>query len=131
MEFAPRSALMIMRVQSATRITASGPGRRSGSQTTMCASAGLNMQTTHCGFCCPRWTTARVAAGRACVIGPAWRSGTYVDLMASPCHAARRCSSWSGLHTSEGALTHPGSCLLLGALTVCSRTASGQGSADI
>ena len=47
-------ALMIMRVQSATRITASGPGRRSGSQTTMCASAGLNMQTTDCGFCCPR-----------------------------------------------------------------------------
>ena len=126
-----RSALTIMRVQYATRITASGPGRRSGSQTTMCASAGLNMQTTHCGFCCPRWATARVAAGRACVIGPAWRSGTSVALMASPCHAARRCSSWSGLHTSAGGLTHPGSCLLLGALTVCSRTASGQGSADI
>ena len=41
------------------------------------------------------------------------------------------CSSWSGLHTCAGALTHPGSCLLLGALTVCSRTASSQGSADI
>ena len=66
---------MIMRVQSATRITASGPGRRLGSQMTMCASAGLNMQTTHCGFCCPRWATARVAAGRTCVIGPAWSSG--------------------------------------------------------
>ena len=52
-------------------------------------------------------------------------------LMASPCHGARRCSSWSGLHTSVGGLTHPGSCLLLGALTVCSRTARGQGSADI
>ena len=52
-------------------------------------------------------------------------------LMASPCHAARRCSSWSGLHTSAGGLTHPSSCLLLGVLTVCSRTASGQGSADI
>ena len=96
------SALTIMRVQSATRTTASGPGRRSGSQTTMCASAGLNMQTTHCGFCCPRWATARVAAGRACVIGPAWRSGTSVALMVSPCHTARRCSSWSGLHTSAG-----------------------------
>ena len=34
-------------VQSATRTTASSPGRRLGSQTTMCASAGLNMQTTH------------------------------------------------------------------------------------
>ena len=126
-----RSALTIMRVQSATRITSSGLGRRSGSQTTMCASAGLNMQTTHCKFCCPRWATARVAAGRACVIGPAWRSGTSVALMASPCHAARRCFSWSGLHTSAGGLTHPGSCFLLGALTVCSRTASGQGSTDI
>ena len=123
--------LTIMRVQSATRTTASGPGRRSGLQTTMCASAGLNMQTTHCGFCCPRWATAKVAAGRACVIGPAWRSGTSVALMASPCHAACRCSSWLGLHTSAGGLTHPGSCLLLGALTVCSRTASGQGFADI
>ena len=49
-----RSALRIMRVQSATRTTASGPGRCSGLQTAMCASAGLNMQTTHCGFCCPR-----------------------------------------------------------------------------
>ena len=125
------SALIIMRVQSATRTTASGPGRRSGSQTTMCASAGLNMHTTNCGFCCPRWATARVAAGRAGVIGPAWRSGTSVTLMASPCHAARRCSSWSGLHPSAGGLTHPSSCVLLGALTVCSRTASGQGSTDI
>ena len=52
-------------------------------------------------------------------------------LMASPCHAARRCSSWSGLQTSAGGLTHPGSCLLMRTLTVCSRTASGQGSADI
>ena len=52
-------------------------------------------------------------------------------LMASPCHAARRCSSWSGLQTSAGGLTHPGSCLSLGALTVGSRTASGQGSAVI
>ena len=65
-----RSALTIMRVQSATRTTASGPGRPSGSQRTMCASAGLNKQTAHCGFCCPRWATARVDAGRACVIGP-------------------------------------------------------------
>ena len=52
-------------------------------------------------------------------------------LMASPCHATRRCSSWSGLQTSAGGLAHPGSCLLLEALTVCSRTASGQGSAVI
>ena len=50
-------------------------------------------------------------------------------LMAAPCHAARRCSSWSGPQTSAAGLAHPGSCLLLGALTVCSRTASGQGSA--
>ena len=57
-----RSALTIMRVQSATRTTASGPGRRSESQTTMCASAGLNMQTTHCGFCCPRPATATLRA---------------------------------------------------------------------
>ena len=42
-----------------------------------------------------------------------------VALMASPCHAARRCSSWSGLQTSGGGLAHPGSYLLLGALTVC------------
>ena len=89
-----RSALTIMRAQSATRIKAWGPGRRSGSQTSMCASAGLNMQTTHCGFCCPRCTTTRVAALRACVIGPAWGCGTSAALMASPCHAARRCSSW-------------------------------------
>ena len=109
-----RSALTIMRVQSATRTTASGPGRRSGSQTTMCATAGLNMQTTHCEFCCSRWATARVAAGRACVIGPAWRSRTSVALMVSPCHAARRCSSCSGFQTSAGGLTHPGSCLLWG-----------------
>ena len=40
------SALTIMRAQSATRTTTSGPA--------MCASAGLKMQTTHCGFCCPR-----------------------------------------------------------------------------
>ena len=52
-------------------------------------------------------------------------------LMASPCHAARRCSSWTGLQTSAGGLVHPGSCLMLGALMVCSRTASGQGSAVI
>ena len=50
-------------------------------------------------------------------------------LMASPCHAALRCSSWSGLQTSVGGLAHPGSCRLLGVLMVCSRTASGQGSA--
>ena len=106
-----------------------GPRRCSGSQTAMCASNRLNMQTTHCGLCCPRWATARVAAGRACVFGPAWRSGTSVALMAFPCHAARRCSSWSALHTSAGGLAQPGSCPLLGALTMCSRTASGQGSA--
>ena len=111
-----RSASTITRASSATRIKASGPGRRSGSQTAMCASAGLNMQTTHCGFCCPRCATARVAAGRACVTGPAWRSETS---------AARRCSFWSGLQTSVGGLAHPGSCLLLGALILCSRTASG------
>ena len=52
-------------------------------------------------------------------------------LMASPCHAARRCSSWPGLQTSAGGSAHPGSCLLLGVLTVCSRTASGQGPAVI
>ena len=75
----------------------------------MCASAGLNMQTTDCGFCSPRWATARVAARRECVIGPAWRSRTSVALSVSPCHAARRCSSWSGLQTSAGGLTHPGS----------------------
>ena len=126
-----RSALTIMRAQSATQMTASGPGRRSWSQTAMCASAGLNVQTTHCKFCCPRWASARVAAGRACVIRPAWESGTSVALMASPRHATCRCSSWSGLQTSAGGFAHPGSCLLLGALTVCSRTASRQGSAII
>ena len=47
-----RSALTIMRAQSATLMTASGPGRRSGSQMAMCASTGLHIQTTHCGFCC-------------------------------------------------------------------------------
>ena len=52
-------------------------------------------------------------------------------LMASPCHAARRCSSWLGPQPSAGGLAHPGFCLLLGALMVCSRTASGQGSVVI
>ena len=127
MVFAHLQRVMITRAQSATRITASGPGRRSGSLTAICASAGQNMQTTHCWFCCP--PCARVAARQACVMGPAWRSGTSVFLMASNCHAARRCSSWSGLQTSLGGLAHPGSCHLLGALMVCSRTASDQGSA--
>ena len=67
-----RSALTIMRVQSATGTTALGPGRRSGSQTTMCTSAGLNRQTGHCGFCCPRSAAARAAAGRAGVIRQKW-----------------------------------------------------------
>ena len=127
----PASALTMMRAQSATGITASGPGMRSGSQMAMCVSAGLNMQTTHCGFCCPRSATAGMAARQACVTGPAWRSVMSVALMTSPCHSARRCASWSGLQTSVGGLAHPGSCLLLGALMVCSRTASGQGAAVI
>ena len=54
-----------------------------------------------------------------------------VALMVSPCHAARGCSSWSGLQTTARGWAHPGAYLLLEALTVCSRTASGQGSAVI
>ena len=123
--FALSSALTITRAQSSTRITASGTGRRSGSQTAMCASAGPNMQTTHFGLCCPRCATGRVALRQACVMSPAWRSGTSMVWMASPRHAACRCSSWSGLQTSVGGLARPGSCRLLGALMVCSRTASG------
>ena len=126
-----RSALTITRAQSTTRNTASGPGRRSGLQTEIGASAGLNMQSTHFGPCCPGCATARVAAGRACMMGPAWRSGTSVVRMASQCHAARRCSYSSGRQNSVGELVHPGCCRLLGALMVCSRTASGQGSAAI
>ena len=87
-----------------------------------------DMRFRDCGFCCPCCATARVAAGRACVMGRAWRSGTSVVLMVSSCHAARRCSSWSGLQTSVEGLAYPGSCPLFGAPMVCSRTASGQGS---
>ena len=66
-----RSALTIMRVQSATQTTASGPVRRSGVADDDVRVRRAERQTTHCGFCCPRWATARVAAGQACVIGPA------------------------------------------------------------
>ena len=125
------SALTMTPAQSATRITASGPGRGWGLQTAMCASARLNMQTTHFGLCCSRCATARVPDGRACVMGPAWRSRRSSVRMALPCYAARRCSSWSGLETSMGGLAHLGSCRLLGVLMVCSRTASGQGSTAI
>ena len=45
-----RSALTITRAQSATRILTSGPSRCPGSQMAMCASAGLNMQTTRFGL---------------------------------------------------------------------------------
>ena len=126
-----RSALTITRAQSATRIVASGLGRRWGSQMAMCASARLNMQTTHFGLCGPRCATVRVAAGRACVMGPAWRSRAFVVWTASLCHAACKCCAWSGLQTSVGGLSHPGSCRLLEVQMVCRRTASGQGCATM
>ena len=126
-----RRALTITRAQSATQITALGPSRCLGLQTATCASAGQNMQTSHFGLCFPRCATARLAAGQACVMGPGWESGTCVVRMASPCHAARRCSSWLGLQTRVGGSAHPGSCRLLGVLMVCSTTASGQGAAPI
>ena len=44
---------------------------------------------------------------------------------------ARRCCSWLGLQTSLEKLAHSGSCRLLGAQMVCSRTARGQGSATM
>ena len=86
------------------RIVASGPGTRCGSQMTMCASAGLNIHTIHFGLCCQGCATARLAAMRGCVIGPALRSGRSVVRMPSPCHAAGRCSSWSRLQIHVGGL---------------------------
>ena len=120
-----RSALTITWGQPTAWIMASGPGRRWESRMAMCASTGLNMQTTNFGLCCPSCDTARVAAGRACMMGHACRSGTTVVWKVSPCHAARRCSSWSGFHTNLGGLAHPGYCRLLGVLMMCSKTASG------
>ena len=53
------SALTTTLAQSVMQIVASGPGRHCGSQRAMCASAGLNMQTTDVGLCRPLCATAR------------------------------------------------------------------------
>ena len=47
--------------------------------------------------------------------------------MTLPCNAARRCSSWLGLQTRAGFMGQRGSCRLLRARMLCTRTTRVQG----